>query len=865
MEEFKMEEYIPPSIKILFQGDKEYHVFLSFKGEDVRKNLVDHLHEALTAAGLHVFLDTHKLEKGDKIWSSLERAIRSSAIHIPIFSRGYADSAWCLREAATMVNTQGLIIPLFYDVEPTHVRYPVKDSSQYQQAFLKHYDHPDRYQRGEIERWKVALHQICSHSGWSMDITGGFEAQLVKRVVNDVIKTLDRVSLEVAKHPVGMERIAEDLIQKFILNSEGGLVKSGILGIGGISKTTLAKAMFNQVYAHFDAASFVFNVRTTVADSVCLTKLQKQILKDLTNYDGKVHSVEKGISLFRDRLGGKRVLLILDDMDGREQSEALVGDWLAPGSRVVITSRDKHILHVAGVSPECIHEMSGLQTNEGLQLFSRHSFLRASPSPTYEAFSKRIVEACKGHPLSLEVIGSLLYDKKNDPDCWTEAFHNVALHPKIYEILKISYSGLSEEEKEIFLDIACFFIGEHKRYPIVFWKSMYRSVKTAISNLSLKLLVRIDDKGVFHMHDHLRDMGRSIAEKEREGTRLWEAVHLSRGESNNNNISRLRLSGDNSQRLETLYRPGLRFLHLKNLPLDGITPAMLPPNLMWLRLQNCEKPFQSSLVRNVWFFAIQGAFHFSLVDNIWDLRIMQVDGDIPSFQYLLFNILGNLLQLQHLELRNCRNLNKVPCTIGNLSQLQRLDLSWCTELNKLPHTIGNLSQLQHLDLGGLKLNKLPQTIGKLSQLQYLDLSWCQKLSDLPHSIGNLSQLQYLDLSACECLNSLPDTIGSLSQLQYLNLNCCQLCECIFTYRLRPRYLNEKAMYFYREVVTHLTCGLITGQRRRVTVAIICLMVLCRKSAEATDKIQAGSSESPPFGAQKLSDVNSLLMTVMEAF
>lgn len=153
------------------------------------------------------------------------------------------------------------------------------------------------------------------------------------------------------------------------------------------------------------------------------------------------------------------------------------------------------------------------------------------------------------------------------------------------------------------------------------------------------------------MHDHLRDMGRSIAEREREGTRLWEAVLLSRGVFNNNNFSRLQLSGGNSQRPETLYKPGLQFLHLKNLPLDGITPAMLHPNLIWLRLQNCEKPIQFSLVRNVWRIAIQRPFHFSLVDNTWDLRIMQVDGDIPSFQYFLFNNLGNLLQLQHLELR----------------------------------------------------------------------------------------------------------------------------------------------------------------------------------------------------------------------
>ncbi|GLJ50835.1 hypothetical protein SUGI_1082780 [Cryptomeria japonica] len=505
MEEFKMDEYVPPSTKIPFQSDKEYNVFLSFRGEDVRKNLVDHLFEALTAAGLHVFLDSHKLRKGEIIGLSLERAIESSAIRIPVFSRGYADSSWCLKEAAAMLRTPGLIIPLFYDVLPSDVRYPLKDSSQYKQAFLKHYGRSDRYPREEIEWWKHALQQICpflkfyghsvryprkgiegwkdallqisSRSGWSMDTTGGFEAQLVKRVVNDVIQTLDKVPLEVAEHPVGIETVTKDLIHKFKLNSKGGVVKAGIWGIGGIGKTTATKALYSQVYAHFDAASFVFNVRATAVDSMGLTKLQKKILKDLCMYSGEVDSVDEGISLFRYRLGRKRVLLILDDVDAMEQSNALVGDWLAPGSRVIITSRDRHILHVSGVSSECIHEMNGLQINEGLQ-----------------------------------------------------------------------------------------------------------TVHTAISNLALKLLIKIDDNGVFDMHDHLRDMGRTIAEKEKQGTRLWEGAHLSTI-SNDINFSRLQLNGGNFQSFATLCRSGLRFLHLKNLLIDGITEdtlAMLSSSLIWL-------------------------------------------------------------------------------------------------------------------------------------------------------------------------------------------------------------------------------------------------------------------------------------------
>ncbi|GLJ30524.1 hypothetical protein SUGI_0604290 [Cryptomeria japonica] len=167
------DRYEPPTAKLAFESDKSYHVFLSFRGEDVRKTLVDHLFEALSTAGLNVFLDSEKLEKGEIIGESLERAIGSSAIRIPIFSKGYAESAWCLKEAAAMLTTPGLIIPLFYYVNPTHVRYPVNVSSPYRQAFMKHYGHSARYPVEEIDGWKDALEKICSRSGWSMDITQG--------------------------------------------------------------------------------------------------------------------------------------------------------------------------------------------------------------------------------------------------------------------------------------------------------------------------------------------------------------------------------------------------------------------------------------------------------------------------------------------------------------------------------------------------------------------------------------------------------------------------------------------------------------------------------------------------------------------
>ncbi|XP_057872942.2 disease resistance protein RUN1 isoform X2 [Cryptomeria japonica] len=730
--------YIPAAAEVSV-NDQRYHVFLSFRGKDVRKTLVDHLFQALSAARLIVFLDTHKLKRGEIIDLSLKSAIQSSAIRIPIFSKGYAGSAWCLREASFMLDSPGLIIPLFYEVEPTHVRYPLGESSPYQKSFEKYYSHPDRYSREEIDGWKDSLEQICSRSGWSLDMTGGFEAQLVKVLVNDIIKTLDRVPLEVAKYPVGLENLKNDLLQKLHLSSVETVVKIGIWGIGGVGKTTLAKAAYNVAFDCFEAATLVFNVRDT-----SLTKLQGQILKDLVNYEGELLSVEKGKSLLRDRLRGIRALVILDDVDDRLQLDALAGDWLALGSRLIITSRDRHILNAAHISFENILEISGLGKSEGLQLFSWHAFLRPSPIPGYEELSNRIVEACNGHPLSLEIIGAVLYDKQNNTDieCWNETVDNITANRDIFKTLYISYSGLTTEEKEIFLDIACFFIGERTTSPIAFWKSMYKNVRISISNLSMKLLIKVDEKGVFDMHDLVRDMGRIIAEEEH--TRQWQLTQSSSSFNKVSNISSLHLCKGDSRCLTNLCTPSLRYLHLEQVHIENSIDS-LAPSLIWLKVESCSFPgtmYSSNLFK----------------DLTYQLRIMDWT-DCRYLQNLPDNI-GRLSHLQFLNLSECQKLECLPNTISNLSQLVYLNLSYCEKLRCLPDGIGNLSQLEYLKLTCCKiLTELPDSIGKLSQLKQLSLSWCTKLESLPETINNLSKLERLDMLSCySAWKSIPHAI-----------------------------------------------------------------------------------------------------------
>ena len=70
-----------------------------------------------------------------------------------------------------MLETPHLIIPLFYGVDPSDVRYPLNKRSPYKKSFEKHYGHPDRHSQAEIDGWKSALEDICSRSGWTVGVT----------------------------------------------------------------------------------------------------------------------------------------------------------------------------------------------------------------------------------------------------------------------------------------------------------------------------------------------------------------------------------------------------------------------------------------------------------------------------------------------------------------------------------------------------------------------------------------------------------------------------------------------------------------------------------------------------------------------
>ena len=120
----------------------------------------------------------------------------------------------------------------------------------------------------------------------------------------------------------------------------------GIYGMRGLGKTTLALDVYNSIARHFDESCFLQNVREE-SKKHGLKHLQSIIIsKLLGEKDINLASYREGASMIQSRLRRKKVLLILDDVNKREQLKAIVGrsDWFGPGSRVIITTRYKRLL-----------------------------------------------------------------------------------------------------------------------------------------------------------------------------------------------------------------------------------------------------------------------------------------------------------------------------------------------------------------------------------------------------------------------------------------------------------------------------------------------------------------------------------------
>jgi len=330
--------------------------------------------------------------------------------------------------------------------------------------------------------------------------------------------------LDVAKHPMGMESRVDDI--KGLLNLKTSDVRVvGIYGMGGIGKTTLAKVVYNEICDAFEGNSFLSNLRESSEKPDGLVHLQEQLLSDILKTNLKICNVDIGISIIEKRIQGKKVLVILDDVDDFRNLHKLVKkQWFSPGSRIIVTTRDEQLLKQLGVDEK--YEVGELNRQESLQLFSWHAFEMYNPRREYSELLIEVVDYVGGLPLALEVLGSFL--KERTIAEWKSELKKLRRTPneKIQKILGISFNSLDLSTKDIFLDIACFFVDMDKEYVSKIFDSCNFFPGIGIPILIQRSLVTIDYQNKLKMHNLIRDMGRKIVCEESpkypgQRSRLW--------------------------------------------------------------------------------------------------------------------------------------------------------------------------------------------------------------------------------------------------------------------------------------------------------------------------------------------------------
>ena len=144
----------------------KYDVFLSFRGEDTRKGFTDHLYDKLRWRGIRTFRDDPELERGTAISQELISAIEQSRFAIVVLSPNYASSTWCLLELCKIfecMEERGTILPIFYEVDPSHVRH---QRGSFAEAFGEHEEKFGEDSK-EVNAWRKALSKVANLAGWN--------------------------------------------------------------------------------------------------------------------------------------------------------------------------------------------------------------------------------------------------------------------------------------------------------------------------------------------------------------------------------------------------------------------------------------------------------------------------------------------------------------------------------------------------------------------------------------------------------------------------------------------------------------------------------------------------------------------------
>lgn len=549
-------------------------------------------------------------------------------------------------------------------------------------------------------------------------------------------------------------------IKDWLIEAENGLVAIGVVGMGGLGKTTIAQKVFNdrEMENLFERRMWVSVSQTFTEEQIMRSMLRT--LGDASVGDDRGELLRK-INLY---LSGKRYLLVMDDVWSEKT------DWWqriceglpkGKGNCVIITTRNERVARKMGVKEEKVHRPKFLSKDDSWLLFRKIAFAETGGECMYPSLpdvGREIVEKCHGLPLAIKAFGGMMLYKPPTIHEWRRTANNfrdelAENDDSVMASLQLSYDELPPYLKSCFLSFSIYpedcvitkeqlvhwWLGEGF-VPVRNGRSSIEAGEDCFSGLTNRCLVEVVDKtynktiSTCKIHDMVRDLVIRVAEE------------------------------------DAFFRSnGMNCRHL------GIKGKMLKKQLVGnSKLRALLSTTKTAEVNNI---SSSIATKFSECCYMRVLDLSRSIFELPRNG--LLNQIGSLQHLTYLSLSNTHPLIQLPPSLEKLYNLQILDVSYCQNLKMLPPYIVSFKKLRVLDVSHCgSLEYIPKGLGKLSNLEVLlgfrpaqssQVKGCR----IPE-LMTLTRLRTLGLQftrADEIGDNEVNALINLNELQFLSISC----------------------------------------------------------------------------------------------